>query len=68
MAVEGKSERRGQNRRRVTCPRCRESQLSSDEAVQYLVEILKTLIAKVTADLRLVQSYDAKSRKIELPD
>ena len=38
------------------------------EAVQYLVEILKTPIAEVTADHRLAQSYDAKSGKIELPN
>ena len=43
-------------------------QLSRDEAVQYLVEILKTPIAEVTADHRLAQSYDAKSGKIELPN
>ena len=42
-------------------------QLSRDEAVQYLVEILKTPIGEVTADHRLAQSYDAKSGKIELP-
>ena len=35
-------------------------QLSRDEAVQYLVEILKTPIGEVTADHRLAQSYDAK--------
>ena len=44
------------------------SQLSRDEAVQYLVEILKTPIGEVTADHRLAQSYDAKSGKIELPN
>ena len=38
------------------------------EAVQYLVEILKTSIGEVTADHRLAQSYDAKSGKIELPN
>ena len=38
------------------------------EAVQYLVEILKTPIGEVTADHRLAQSYDAKSGKIELPN
>jgi hypothetical protein len=43
-------------------------QLSRDEAVQYLVEILKTPIGEVTADHRLAQSYDAKSGKIELPN
>ena len=43
-------------------------QLSRDEAVQYLVEILKTPISEVTADHRLAQSYDAKSGKIELPN
>ena len=43
-------------------------QLSRDEAIQYLVEILKTPIAEVTADHRLAQSYDAKSGKIELPN
>ena len=42
-------------------------QLSRDEAVQYLVEILKTPIGEVTADHRLAQSYDAKSSKVELP-
>ncbi|HEY5741571.1 MAG TPA: terminase small subunit [Terrimicrobiaceae bacterium] len=36
------------------------------QAVQYLVEILKTPIGDVTADHRLAQSYDAKSGKIEL--
>jgi hypothetical protein len=40
----------------------------SHEAVQYLVEILKTPIGEVTADHRLAQSYDAKSGKIELPN
>ena len=45
-----------------------EVQLSRDEAVQYLVEILKTPIGEVTADHRLAQSYDAKSGKIELPN
>ena len=40
----------------------------SDEAVQYLVEILKTPIGEVTVDHRLAQSYDAKSGKIELPN
>ena len=39
-----------------------------DEAVQYLVEILKTPIGEVTVDHRLAQSYDAKSGKIELPN
>jgi hypothetical protein len=43
-------------------------QLSRDEAVQYLVEILKTPVGEVTADHRLAQSYDAKSGKIELPN
>jgi Terminase small subunit len=43
-------------------------QLSRDEAVQYLVEILKTPITEVTADHRLAQSYDARSGKIELPN
>jgi hypothetical protein len=43
-------------------------QLSRDEAVQYLVEILKTPIGEVTADHRLAQFYDAKSGKIELPN
>jgi Terminase small subunit len=43
-------------------------QLSRDEAVQYLVEILKTPISEVTADHRLAQSYDPKSGKIELPN
>jgi Terminase small subunit len=43
-------------------------QLSRDEAVQYLVEILKTPIAEVTADYRLAQSYDAKGGKIEVPN
>ena len=43
-------------------------QLSRDEAVQYLVEILKTPIGEVTADHRLAQSYDAKTGKIELPN
>jgi hypothetical protein len=38
------------------------------EAVQYLVEILKTPIGEVTVDHRLAQSYDAKSGKIELPN
>ena len=33
-------------------------QLSRDEAVRYLVEILKTPIAEVTADHRLAQSYE----------
>jgi hypothetical protein len=40
----------------------------SHEALQYLVEILKTPIGEVTADHRLAQSYDAKSGKIELPN
>ena len=40
----------------------------TDEAVRYLVEILKTPIGEVTADHRLAQSYDAKSGKIELPN
>jgi hypothetical protein len=40
----------------------------SHEAVQYLVEILKTPIGEVTADHRLAQSYDAMSGKIELPN
>ena len=44
------------------------SQLSRDEVVQYLVEILKTPIGEVTVDHRLAQSYDAKSGKIELPN
>jgi hypothetical protein len=44
------------------------TQLSRDEAVQHLVEILKTPIGEVTADHRLAQSYDAKSGKIELPN
>ena len=39
-----------------------------NEAVQYLVEILKTPIGEVTADHRLAQSYDAKSGKVELPN
>jgi terminase small subunit-like protein len=39
-------------------------QLSRDEAVQYLVEILKTPIAEVTADHRPEQFRDAKSRQI----
>ena len=43
-------------------------QLSRDQAIQYLVEILKTPIAEVTVDHRLAQSYDAKSGKIELPN
>jgi 2-methylaconitate cis-trans-isomerase PrpF len=43
-------------------------QLSRDEAVQYLVEILKTPIGEVNADHRLAQSYDARSGKIELPN
>ena len=43
-------------------------QLSRDQAVQYLVEILKTPIGEVTVDHRLAQSYDAKSGKIELPN
>ncbi len=34
------------------------SQLSRDEAVQYLVEILKTPIGEVTSDHRLAQSYE----------
>jgi hypothetical protein len=38
------------------------------EAVQYLVEILKTPIGEVTVDHRLAQSCDAKSGKIELPN
>ena len=38
-----------------------------DQAIQYLVEILKTAIGEVTVDHRLAQSYDAKSGKIELP-
>ena len=41
-------------------------QQSRDEAVQYLVEILKTPIGEVTADHRLAQSYDAKSGEIGL--
>ena len=43
-------------------------QLSWDEAVQYLVEILKTPIGEVTVDHRLAQSRDAKNGKIELPN
>jgi Terminase small subunit len=43
-------------------------QLSRDEVIQYLVEILKTPIAEVTADHRLAQSYEPKSGKIELPN
>ena len=43
-------------------------QLSRDEAVQYLVEILKTPISEVTAGHRLAQSYDAKTGKVELPN
>ena len=39
-----------------------------DQAIQYLVEILKTPIGEVTVDHRLAQSYDAKSGKIELPN
>jgi hypothetical protein len=39
-----------------------------DQAIQYLVEILKTPIGEVTADHRLAQSYDAKNGKIELPN
>ena len=39
-----------------------------DEAVEYLVEILKTPIGEVTVDHRLAQSCDAKSGKIELPN
>ncbi len=42
-------------------------QQSRDEAVQYLVEILKTPTGEVTADHRLARSYDAKSGEIELP-
>jgi hypothetical protein len=42
-------------------------QLSRDQAVQYLVEILKTPIGEVNVDHRLCQSYDAKSGKVELP-
>ena len=41
---------------------------AADEAVQYLVEILKTPIGELTAEHRLAQSYDAKSGKIELPN
>ena len=33
-------------------------QLSRDEAVQYLVEILKTPIGEATSDHRLAQSYE----------
>ena len=43
-------------------------EMARAEAVQYLVEILKTPIAEVTSDHRLAQSYDAKSGKIELPN
>jgi hypothetical protein len=46
----------------------RKHRFDRDEAVQYLVEILKTPIGEVTADHRLAQSYDAKSGKIELPN
>jgi len=42
-------------------------QLSRDQAVQYLVEILKTPIGEVNVDHRLCQSHDAKSGKVELP-
>ena len=42
--------------------------VEADQAVQYLVEILKTPIGEVTVDHRLAQSYDAKSGKIELPN
>ena len=42
-------------------------QVSRDQAVQYLVEILKTPIGEVNVDHRLCQSYDAKSGKVELP-
>ena len=41
-------------------------QQSRDEAVQCLVEILKTPIGDFAADHRLAQSYDAKSGEIEL--
>ena len=43
-------------------------EMARAEAVQYLVEILKTPIGEVTSDHRLAQSYDAKSGKIELPN
>ena len=43
-------------------------EMARAEAVQYLVEILKTPIGEVTADHRLAQSCDAKSGKIELPN
>ena len=43
-------------------------EMAREQAVQYLVEILKTPIGEVTADHRLAQSYDAKSGKIELPN
>ena len=42
--------------------------MAQAEAVQYLVEILKTPIGEVTVDHRLAQSYDAKNGKIELPN
>jgi hypothetical protein len=45
------------------CPGCG----GRDQAVQYLVEILKTPIEEVNVDHRLCQSYDAKSGKVELP-
>jgi hypothetical protein len=38
-----------------------------DQAIQYLVEILKTPVGEITVNHRLAQSYDAKSGKIELP-
>jgi hypothetical protein len=41
-------------------------EMARAEAVQCLVEILKTPIGEVTSDHRLAQSYDAKSGRIEL--
>jgi hypothetical protein len=43
-------------------------QLSKDQAIQYLVDILKTPIGVVTVDHQLAQTYDAKSGKVELPN
>ena len=43
-------------------------QLSKDQAIQYLVDILKTPIGVVTVDHQLGQTFDAKSGKVELPN
>ena len=65
---DSSASRRHQPRARTHRMEFRGIHLSRDQAVQYLVEILKTPIGEVTVDHRLAQSYDAKSGKIELPN